>query len=181
MGLYVIAPEGTPLRLGYRPRQRVLRPRHRAQQLPVPGAFEAARSAPWARSCAPARCRGTCEGRSRIRRGAAVRWEKPFLTGEDNMCHSLANLEYHHFKYAAHRVPGDVHLHFFGTATLSFADGIRVEPGDDVRDRPAGAGRAAVQSAGGGATRISRRAAWSHFDIGHCSAASAAEMKGTIA
>ncbi len=46
------------------------------------------------------------------------------------MCHSLANLEFHHFKYAAHRVPGDVHLHFFGTATLSFADGIRVEPGD---------------------------------------------------
>jgi hypothetical protein len=42
----------------------------------------------------------------------------------------LANLEYHHFKYAAHRRPGDVHLHFFGTATLSFADGIRVEPGD---------------------------------------------------
>ena len=53
-------------------------------------------------------------------------WEKPFLTGEENMCHSLDNLEYHHFKYAAHRVPGDVHLHFFGTATLSFADGIRV-------------------------------------------------------
>ena len=46
------------------------------------------------------------------------------------MCHSLANLEFHHFKYAAHRVPGDVHLHFFGTATLSFADGIKVEPGD---------------------------------------------------
>jgi len=23
-----------------------------------------------------------------------------------------------------------VHLHFFGTATLSFADGIRVEPGE---------------------------------------------------
>ena len=46
------------------------------------------------------------------------------------MSHSLANLEYHHFKYAAHRIPGDVHLHFFGTATLSFADGIKVEPGD---------------------------------------------------
>ena len=37
------------------------------------------------------------------------------------MCHSLANLEFHHFKYAAHRTPGDAHLHFFGTATLSFA------------------------------------------------------------
>jgi hypothetical protein len=69
-------------------------------------------------------------GVSRIRRGDTVRWEKPFLTGEANMCHSLENLEYHHFKYAAHRVGGDVHLHFFGTATLSFADGIRVEPGD---------------------------------------------------
>jgi len=70
------------------------------------------------------------EGASRIRRGGQVIWEKPFVTGEDNMCHSLANLEYHHFKYPAHRRPGDVHLHFFGTSTISFADGIRPEPGD---------------------------------------------------
>ncbi len=70
------------------------------------------------------------EGTSRIRRAGAVLWEKPFVTGEANMCHSLANLEYHHFKYAQHRVPGDVHLHFFGTATVSFVDAIRVEPGD---------------------------------------------------
>ena len=46
------------------------------------------------------------------------------------MSHTIANLEYHHFKYAAHRRPGDVHLHFFGTATLSFADGVRAQPGD---------------------------------------------------
>ena len=46
------------------------------------------------------------------------------------MCHSIANLEYHHFKYAAHRRPGDVHLHFFGTSTISFADGVRAEAGD---------------------------------------------------
>jgi len=70
------------------------------------------------------------EGRSRIRRGEEIVWEKPFLTGEANMCHSFANLEYHHFKYAAHCRPGDVHLHFFGTATLSFADGVRARPGD---------------------------------------------------
>jgi hypothetical protein len=70
------------------------------------------------------------EGVSRIRRAASIIWERPFLTGESNMCHSIANLEYHHFKYAAHRRPGDVHLHFFGTATLSFADGIAAEPGD---------------------------------------------------
>jgi hypothetical protein len=70
------------------------------------------------------------EGRSRIRRGSEVVWEKPFFTGEANMCHSFANLEYHHFKYAEHRRPFDVHLHFFGTATLSFAESIRVQAGD---------------------------------------------------
>jgi len=69
-------------------------------------------------------------GTSRILRNGGVLWEKPFLSGEDNMSHSLANLEAHHFKYALFRRPGDVHVHFFGTATLSFSDGIRTEPGD---------------------------------------------------
>jgi hypothetical protein len=70
------------------------------------------------------------EGTSRIWRGRQLLWEKPFLTGEGNMSHSFANLEYHHFKYKQHRVPGDVHLHFFGTATLSFVDNIKVQAGD---------------------------------------------------
>lgn len=69
-------------------------------------------------------------GASRIRRDGAVLWEKPFLTGEANMTHSLANLEHHHFKYGRFRRPGDVHVHFFGTATASFADGIETQPGD---------------------------------------------------
>jgi hypothetical protein len=69
-------------------------------------------------------------GTSRIRRGGRVIWEKPFLTGESNMSHTIANLEHHHFKYGNFRRPGDVHVHFFGTATLSFSDQIRVEPGD---------------------------------------------------
>ncbi|WP_018152776.1 AraD1 family protein [Leeia oryzae] len=70
-------------------------------------------------------------GESRIERRGEVRWQKPFLTGEANMCHSIANLEYHQFKYAQFLRPGDVHLHFFGTATLSFADGISVAEGDE--------------------------------------------------
>jgi hypothetical protein len=69
-------------------------------------------------------------GESRIRRAGEVVWQKPFLSGEANMSHSFANLEHHHFKYAIFRQPGDVHVHMFGTATLSFADGIRTEPGD---------------------------------------------------
>lgn len=70
------------------------------------------------------------QGESRIRRGGEVIWQKPFLSGEANMSHSFANLEHHHFKYALFRQPGDVHVHMFGTATLSFADGIRTQPGD---------------------------------------------------
>ncbi len=74
----------------------------------------------------PADVRGT----SRIRRDGRTLWEKPFLTGEANMSHSLANLELHHFKYGQFRRPGDVHVHFFGTATLSFADSIETQTGD---------------------------------------------------
>ncbi|HEY1605790.1 MAG TPA: AraD1 family protein [Allosphingosinicella sp.] len=69
-------------------------------------------------------------GSSRIVRDGALLWEKPFLSGEANMSHSLANLEHHHFKYPLFRTPGDVHVHFFGTATLSCSDGIRTAPGD---------------------------------------------------
>lgn len=44
----------------------------------------------------------------------------PLLSGEDHMCHSLANCEDHHFKYPQHRRPGDVHIHFLGTSKLSY-------------------------------------------------------------
>ncbi|MFZ6776081.1 AraD1 family protein [Undibacterium sp. Ji83W] len=58
------------------------------------------------------------------------RWEKAFVSGEQNMSHTIANLEYHHFKYPLFNRPGDVHIHFFGTATLSFADGVSVKAGE---------------------------------------------------
>jgi len=82
------------------------------------------------------------EGTSRIQRNGETLWEKPFLTGEANMAHSLANLEYHHFKYPGFRRPGDVHVHFFGTATLSFADNIKVREGDRFEIRISEFGRA---------------------------------------
>lgn len=70
------------------------------------------------------------EGKVRIRRAGDVIWEKPFMTGEDNMCHSLANLEYHHFKYNQFLRTGDVHVQFLGTSVASFGDGIKTEEGD---------------------------------------------------
>lgn len=69
-------------------------------------------------------------GISRIRRDGQVIWEKPFLSGEANMSHSIANIEHHHFKNALFRRPGDLHVHYFGTATLSFSDGLRTQEGD---------------------------------------------------
>jgi hypothetical protein len=69
-------------------------------------------------------------GTSRIVRGGEVLWEKPFVSGEANMSHSLGNLEHHHFKYDGFLRPGDLHVHFFGTATLSFSDGVRTQVGD---------------------------------------------------
>ena len=74
----------------------------------------------------PANVQGTS---ALLRKGATI-WQKPFLSGEDNMSHTVANLEHHHFKYDLFRKPGDVHVHFFGCGTLSFADGIKTQEGD---------------------------------------------------
>lgn len=70
------------------------------------------------------------QGVSRILRDGTELWSAPFLTGEANMTHTLANIEHHHFKYANFRRPGDVHVHYYGTATLSFAAGVTPQPGD---------------------------------------------------
>ena len=54
-------------------------------------------------------------------------------SGERNMCHSLANLEDHHFKYPQNRNPGDIHLHFFGTSRLSFGSRTwTYQPNDEI-------------------------------------------------
>jgi hypothetical protein len=128
-GIYVIASDGTPFRIGFalsnefsdHVTERInylylahskLRPASFGPEIRV--------------GMAPDDIRGT----SRIRRGDKVIFEKPFLSGEANMSHTFANLEYHHFKYGLFRVPGDVHVHMFGTATLSFADGVKPEEGD---------------------------------------------------
>lgn len=69
-------------------------------------------------------------GVSRILRDGETVWSGDFLTGEANMTHTLANIEHHHFKYSGFRHPGDVHCHYYGTATLSFAAGFRAQAGD---------------------------------------------------
>ena len=69
-------------------------------------------------------------GTVRVHRGETVLWSGAFLSGEDNMSHSVANLEHHHFKYARFRRPGDVHIHFLGAGVLSHGAGIAAADGD---------------------------------------------------
>jgi hypothetical protein len=76
-----------------------------------------------------------------LRRGGAVLWQRDFLTGEQHMCHSLANLEHHHFRYAQHRRPGDLHVHFFGVAVFSSGEGIHLGDGDEMEISFTGYGR----------------------------------------
>jgi len=85
-------------------------------------------------------------GRARVlRRGAdgseASVWSKEIATGESEMCHSLANIEHHHFKFDGHRRPGDVHVHFYGACALSFGEGVRLQDGDVMEVHFDGFGR----------------------------------------
>jgi hypothetical protein len=80
-------------------------------------------------------------GSVRIERQGHTIWERAIATGEDNMCHSLANLEHHHFKYPAHRRPGDVHIHFLGANVVSFGEKLALSDGDAMIIELEGFGR----------------------------------------
>jgi hypothetical protein len=80
-------------------------------------------------------------GTAAIERSGKTIWRADILTGEEEMCHSLTNIEHHHFKFDAHRRPGDVHIHFYGADTLSFGAGVELVDGDVMMIEFAGFGR----------------------------------------
>ena len=57
------------------------------------------------------------------------------------MNHTVANLEHHHFKYAAHRRPGDTHIYFFGADAFSFGEGFELRDRDIMEVEMPGFGR----------------------------------------
>jgi hypothetical protein len=139
-GLYVVAPNGQPYRLGFALGNEFSDHVTERQNYLLLAHSKLRRSA-----IGPELIVGDLAsdlvGESRILRDGAVAWRKPFVTGEANMSHAISNLEFHHFKYALFRRPGDVHIHYFGTATLSFADGFRTAPGDVFEIELPGFGR----------------------------------------
>ena len=128
-GVYLIADDGTPVRLGYALANEFSdHVTERGNYLWL--AHSKLRPAALGPELLLGELPQSVEGTSRIVRGGETIWERPFVSGEANMSHSLANLEHHHFKYGLFRRPGDLHVHFFGTATLSFSDEVRTEDGD---------------------------------------------------
>jgi hypothetical protein len=129
VGLYVIDPAGVPVRIGFAlgnefsdhvvERQNYLYLAHSKLRNSAIGPEILVGDLPL-----------DVHGTSRIYRGKEIIFEKPFISGEQNMSHSIANLEAHHFKYALFCRPGDIHVHYFGTATLSFSSGVTTQAGD---------------------------------------------------
>lgn len=128
-GIYIIGEDGTPWRLGLALANEFsdhVTERHNYLWL----AHSKLRQASLGPELLIGELPAHVEGTSRLLRDGRTVWERPFLSGEDNMSHSIANLEHHHFKYDLFRRAGDVHVHFFGTATLSFTDGVQTQEGD---------------------------------------------------
>ncbi len=128
-GIYVIGDDGTPFRVGFALSNEFSdHVTERMNYLYL--AHSKLRSASYGPEILIGDLPEDIRGASKILRDGKTLWEKPFLSGETNMSHTVANLEHHHFKYTLFRQPGDVHIHMFGTATLSFADGISAQEGD---------------------------------------------------
>jgi len=80
-------------------------------------------------------------GKVSVSRNGNQLWSSPVKTGEANMAHNLANLEYHHFKYPGHRIPLQAHVHFFGADAFSFGNQVLLQDGDEMQVEWRGMGR----------------------------------------
>jgi hypothetical protein len=129
VGLYVVAPDGSPCRVGY-----CLGNEFSDHVTEAQNYLYLAHSKLRQCSLGPELLLGELppdvRGRSRVVRGNEIIWQGEFLSGEANMSHSIRNLEHFHFRYSMLRRPGDAHAYFFGAAILSSAEGIKTCIGD---------------------------------------------------
>ncbi|MCX5516743.1 hypothetical protein C3941_17880 [Kaistia algarum] len=128
VGLYVIADDGTVLRVGY-----ALGNEYSDHVMERRNYLYLAHSKLRQCSFGPELLVGELpqdvHGRVSILRQDQAVWSSPFLSGEANMSHSISNLERHHFKYSGFRRAGDVHVYFYGAGILSFGE-VVLQAGD---------------------------------------------------
>jgi len=139
--LYIIGPGGSPFRVGMATGNEFSDHRFEKRNY-----LNLAGSKLRTSSIGPEICIGakfdSVPGKVAIIRNGHELWSKQIATGENEMCHSLRNLEHHHFKFALHRRPGDLHVHFLGAHSLSFGQGIELADGDTMQVQFDGFGRA---------------------------------------
>jgi hypothetical protein len=141
-GVYIIDPEGRPRRIGLAAGNEFSDHRfERKNYLNLAGSKLRACSLGPELVLSPA-FDAAIPGEVWIERSGTRVWWKRIASGEAEMSHSLRNIEHHHFKFEAHRRPGDVHVHFFGAHSLSFGEGIALRDGDVMVVRFDGFGRA---------------------------------------
>ncbi|NNE76848.1 MAG: FAH family protein [Pricia sp.] len=129
VGLYLIGPDGSPNRIGFALGNEYSD--HRMERINyLYLAHSKLRKCSFGPELLVGDLPDSVAGKVSVIRGQESVWSKEFLSGEEHMIHSIANLEYHHFKYELFRTPGHLHGHFFGTATFSFSDGIEIQDGD---------------------------------------------------
>ena len=141
-GVYVIDPEGRPRRIGLAAGNEFSDHRfERKNYLNLAGSKLRACSLGPELVLSPA-FDAAIPGEVWIERAGTRVWWKRIASGEAEMSHSLRNIEHHHFKFEAHRRPGDVHVHYFGAHSLSFGEGVALRDGDVMVVRFDGFGRA---------------------------------------
>lgn len=140
VGVYVIAPNGTPHRLGFALGNEFCDHAMERQNY-LYRAHSKLRQCSFGPELLIGPFPENIEMTARIWREGESIWERRFFSGEANMSHSLSNLEFHHFKYDDHRRPGDAHVHFLGAGSVSYADGVRTEREDIFEVKSASFGR----------------------------------------
>ena len=129
VGCYVIGDSGEPLRVGFAlGNEYADHVMERQNYLYL--AHSKLRQCSYGPELALGELPASVTGEAKLMRKGQTIWSEGWLSGEENMAHSIANLEHHHFKYREFRRPGDVHVHFFGAATGSFTKNVKAEIGD---------------------------------------------------
>ena len=140
-GIYLVAADGTPYRIGMCQGNEFSDHKfERRNYLNLAGSkLRACSLGPELVIAAPF---ADVKGEVKIERDGQLHWHKTIASGEENMAHSLANLEHHHFKFDGHRQPGNVHVHYFGADSLSFGADVTLREGDIADVHFEGFGRA---------------------------------------
>jgi hypothetical protein len=140
-GVWLIGPDGSPVRVGITPGNEFADPEMAAAE-PNQLSHSKLRTCSIGPELVIDPEFSDIGGLVRIERTGKRLWSRELATGDRHTQFTLAEVEEHLFKYNAHRVPGDAHIHYLGGSVSSYADGFRLEDGDHVVIEWDGFGRA---------------------------------------